>query len=49
MKIIFQSEANTISDREIANNQKYLINLIAKLGNFRFGFPQKVKATKSSN
>ena len=32
MKILLQPEANTISDRELANNQRYLINLLEKIG-----------------
>ena len=30
MKILLQSEAKTVSNRELANNQKYLINLLEK-------------------
>ena len=47
MKTLLQSE-KTISDRELANNQKYLIDLITKLGTFGFRLPQKAKATESS-
>lgn len=35
MKIILQPEARTISNLELANNQKYLIDLFIKLGQFR--------------
>lgn len=33
MKVILQPEARTISDREIRENQEYLINLFAKINN----------------
>ncbi len=47
MKIILQPEAKTISDRELFDNQKYLINLIDKIPgfstNFRSNSCQQVK------
>ena len=32
MKILFQTEARTISNAEIARNQKHLIDLLGKIG-----------------
>ena len=31
MKILLQSEAETISNKELLNNQKYLIDLLTKI------------------
>ena len=36
MKILLQTEARTISNSELANNQRYLIDLINKISRFRF-------------
>lgn len=47
MKILLQSEAKTITNRELFENQKYLIDLINKMSNFSFRLPKKAKATKS--
>lgn len=41
MKIILQPEAKIISNRELVENQKYLMNLINKVGNFSFRLPKK--------
>ena len=38
MKILLQREAQTISDRELENNQKYLIDLIEKICNIPSNF-----------
>ena len=35
MKVILQPEARTISNRELANNQQYLIDLFTTLSHFR--------------
>ena len=47
MKILLQTEAKTISNRELIENQRYLINLINKIDNFGFKSSKKVKATES--
>ena len=49
MKILLQSEAKTISDRELVSNQKYLIDLLTKFCHFSFKLPRKTKARESSN
>jgi hypothetical protein len=40
MKILLQSEAQTISNEELANNQKYLIDLLTRISHFRLSPPQ---------
>lgn len=41
MKIILQPEARTISNLELADNQRYLIDLLDKISPFRFGLRKK--------
>lgn len=43
MKIILQSEARTISNAELAENQKYLISLVDKAYRFIFRLTKKTK------
>ena len=38
MKILLQTEAKTISNAELARNQKYLIDLIQKLNCIKFNW-----------
>ena len=49
MKILLQTEAKTISNYELAENQKYLINLLNKFFSFGFRLQSKSKASKSCN
>ena len=41
MKILLQPEAQTISAEELANNQEYLIALLAKIYRFYLRFLEK--------
>ena len=35
MKILLQTEARTVSNDELAKNQKYLIDLLTKVGHLK--------------
>lgn len=47
MKIILQSEARTISNRELAKNQKDLIEFVTKITHFKLALPKKVSERKT--
>ncbi|MEM8830734.1 MAG: hypothetical protein AAGE96_15440 [Cyanobacteria bacterium P01_G01_bin.19] len=49
MKIIFQSEARTLSNSEIAKNQQDLIDLIGKLRRPNFRSSSKAAKEKCSS
>ena len=42
MKILLQTEAKTISNAELARNQKYLIDLIQKLNCIKFNLQHNI-------
>ena len=42
MKILLQTEAKTISNAELARNQKYLIDLIQKFNSIEFNLPHNI-------
>ena len=45
MKIILQTEAKTISNAELAENQKYLIDLLNKIGCLKFVQNKKLSSS----
>lgn len=45
MKILLQPEARTISNEELAKNQKDLVNMLTKV--YRFAFKLPIKANKT--
>ena len=45
MKILLQTEAKTISNYELAKNQKYLIDLLNKIAHLRFVFNRKLSSS----
>ena len=45
MKIILQTEAKTISNAEIAENQKYLIDLLNKIGRLKLVRNKKLSSS----
>lgn len=49
MKILLQTEARTISDREVAENQAYLINLFAQLCNTTKNFRPRLTNNSQEN
>ena len=47
MKILLQPEAETISDRDLAKNQQYLIDLLVRISSLTGSFEKYLLVKKS--